>query len=407
MREASATKPSRANADHRRQVRALRPHCFPGTVGECRQGEQGNGRLEHQRAHRAQRLELTALGQRLVEKVDDNADPDQPAQRRREMLGARIGEGQDAPRRPMRRQRRRGQPQNQQHGHQATAEFGQQIVDRRRRLARDQELADQPHRQDGHQHQPYAVDRGGDGAVALAGLDILAAAPATAQHQHPPPQHDGGGRPPGERREILITGAERPQAVLAPHRHGLRDDLHRRRGLGHQPAPHRGREGRDVAMQQRPHRDFATQLGHALQQLVGAGDDDLALLGAAFADRGLLGQPFALGLHRRGLGRLVGAGLHLEGRQQLLGVGKVVARQSGGGRGRGTHVGRLLAQSVDLGRQDIGLVGPVGDTVELARPQVDQLGKRPLRRRHGLGERCPADQQKRQKRQTKQPPHPP
>ena len=87
-----------------------------------------------------------------------------------------------------------------------------------------------------------------------------------------------------------------------------------------------------------------------------------------------------------GDGRLA-ARLQFERRQKLLGVGQVVAGDGGGGAGGGAHVGHLLAQGIDLDRQEAGLLGPRGDAVELARPQVDQLGERPLRRRRGLGER--------------------
>jgi len=50
-------------------------------------------------------------------------------------------------------------------------------VDRRRWPARGQKLGDQPDGQDRHQDQADAVDGGGDRAVALARLDIVAAIP--------------------------------------------------------------------------------------------------------------------------------------------------------------------------------------------------------------------------------------
>ena len=139
-------------------------------------------------------------------------------------------------------------------------------------------------------------------------------------------------------------------------------------------------------MQQRLQHDFTAPLGQALEKLVGTGDHHLALLDPPFADGGLLGQPLALGLHGVRFGRGLGPRLDLERRQQLLGVGEVVAREGGGGHRRGTHVGGLFAQRIDLGRQQAGLVGAPGDPVELARPQVDELGKRPLRRRRRLRE---------------------
>jgi len=141
---------------------------------------------------------------------------------------------------------------------------------------------------------------------------------------------------------------------------------------------------------------LAAQLGHALQQLIGARDHDFALLGAALGDGRLLGQPLALGLHGVGFGRRVGPGFHLEGRQQLLGVGEVAAREGGGGHGRIAHIGGLLAQRVDLGGQQIGLLGACGNTVELARPQVYELAERTLRRRHRLGGCGDADQEQRE-----------
>ena len=72
---------------------------------------------------------------------------------------------------------------------------------------------------------------------------------------------------------------------------------------GPELAPDVARQRRGVAVQQRAQHDLAAQLGQALDELVGAGDHHLALLDAALADRGLLGQPLALGLHRVGLGR--------------------------------------------------------------------------------------------------------
>jgi hypothetical protein len=82
-------------------------------------------------------------------------------------------------------------------------------------------------------------------------------------------------------------------------------------------------------------------------------------------------------------------GLTLERRQQALVSARSLRASCAAAWRRGAHVGRLLAQRIDLGRQDAGLVGRAVDAVELAGPQVDQLRERALRRRHGSAPQRP------------------
>ena len=251
-------------------------------------------------------------------------------------------------------------------------------------MAGQQQLADQPDRQDGHQNEAEPVDGRHDGLVAV-GVDMRAA-PSEAATQPPsdPPQEYRDDGPQAERHQFGTAGAERQEAVVAPGRHGGGESLHRGHELRPDLVPHTGRQGRGIAAQQGLQDQLAAQTGHAFQQLVGAGDHDLALLEAALRDRGLLGQAFAFGLHGIGLGGRIGPGLQFQRRQQLLGVRQIVARQGGGGERRGPHVGCLLAQPVDLDRQQVRLLGAGRDTVELSTPQLDELAKRTLRLRHGL-----------------------
>ena len=169
--------------------------------------------------------------------------------------------------------------------------------------------------------------------------------------------------------------------------------------------PDAGRERRGVATQQRLQHELATHLGQALQQLIGAGDHHLALLDPALGDRGLLGQPFAIGLHGIALGRRVGAGLQFERRQELLGVGEVVAREGGGGHCGRAHVGCLLAQTIDLDRQQVGLRGAGGNAVELTAPELDELAEGALRLRHGLGGSRDACEQQHEQCEASERPH--
>src|SRR6185312_3922793 len=66
----------------------------------------------------------------------------------------------------------------------------------------------------------------------------------------------------------------------------------------------------------------------------------------------------------------------------------------------------LLAQRIDLALDDAGLIDPSRDAVELAGPQVDQLGEGALRRRLGLGQ-CQrrACQHQQQAGETEETPH--
>ena len=375
-------------ADHARPVCAFGRHHVPGAVAERRQGEQGHDGGDHQGAHRGKcRAVARAPRQDDIDELEAEADRHQPADRARQHDGTLRRERQHPPGRPARRQRRGGETDHQQEDDDADDQLRHDRVDRRRRRGRRHQLADQPDGEDRHQHQADAVDGGGDGAVALAGLDLIAAAEASTQEASQPPQGDGHHCPDRQRGEILLARAQCAQALAAPRRQRRRQGLQRRPELRPELAPHVGRQRRDVPVQQGVEHDLAAQLGQALGQLIGARDDHFALLELALADRRQLGQPGAVGLHRVGLHHRLAARLQLERRQKLLGVGQVVAGDGGGGAGRRAHVGHLLAQGVDLDRQQAGLFGPRGDAVELTRPDVDQLGERPLRRRHGLAER--------------------
>ena len=189
-------------------------------------------------------------------------------------------------------------------------------------------------------------------------------------------------RPRGTRSGLAEPSDRKPSRLQVGHGGG--EALHRGHELRPDLVPDAGRQGRGIATQQGLQHQFAAQPGHAFQKLVGTGDHDLALLVAALRDRGLLGQPFALGLHRIGLGGRVGAGLQFEWRQELLGVGQVAAGQRGRGERRRPHVGCLLAQPIDLDRQQVGLLRARGDAVELPPPQFDELAERSLRH-DGLG----------------------
>ena len=247
----------------------------------------------------------------------------------------------------MRRQRRRGQSDYQQHRDQPGDEVRQQGVDRRRRHGRGQHLADQPHRQDRHQYQPDAVDRGGQRAVALPARHV-AAAVAAAQPS---------GRPTTARRSATAQKASgvrswspelRPCSPRAPRRRTPPSACARRRRFGPSFRHTVTRDRRIVPLQQRAAARLAAQLGHALEQLVGAGDDHLALLDAAFADRRLLGQPFTLGLDRLGLGRLVGAGLDLSGASRRLVSARSLRASCAAARAAARTSAGLLAQRIDL-----------------------------------------------------------
>ena len=240
-----------------------------------------------------------------------------------------------------------------------------------------QKLADQPDGEDRHQHQADAVDGRGEGAVALAGLGRIAAPEAAAQEAAQPPQRDGQDRPDAKRREVLVARAAGALRPSRPHAAIAADErLHRRRELRPELAPRRRATAARASRCSRvSSMTWPRSLVRRSVQLVGAGDDHLALLDLALADRRLVGQPGAIGLHRVGFRRRVGARLDLERRQKLLGVGEVVAGDGGGGARGGAHVGCLLAQRVDLGRQQVGLLGPGGDAVELARPQTRSAGR--------------------------------
>ena len=200
--------------------------------------------------------------------------------------------------------------------------------------------------EDRHQHQADAVDGGGNGAVALAGL---------ASHRRARSVGAGTGRPTTA---ATVTTAQTPSGVRSrspepsalkpsrPHT-AIAADRVSTAVLNCGPSWRHtsGDSGRDIAMQQRVEHDLAAQLGQALSQLVGAGDDHLALLDLALADRRQVGQPGAIGLHHVGFRHRVGARLDLERRQKVLGVGQVVAGDRGGGRRRGADVGDLLAQA--------------------------------------------------------------
>ena len=132
----------------------------------------------------------------------------------------------------------------------------------------------------------------------------VAAAEAAAQAAAGPPQGDGEQRPrpPAARDPVRPTRSaaspSRLQVDIAADRACSRGDE-----LRPDLAPDLARQRRGVAAQQGLQHDLAAQLGQALEQLVGAGDHDLALLDPAFADRRLLGQPLAFGLHGIRFGR--------------------------------------------------------------------------------------------------------
>ena len=294
------------------RVRALGRRCMPGAVAERRQGEQRHDGGEHQGADRGERAAVAgAARQGDIDELDAEADRHQAADRPRQLVGALGRERQHPPRRPARRQRRGREADHQQEDDHADDELRHQRVDRRRRRGRGQKLADQPDGEDRHQHQADAVDGGGEGAVALAGLDLMAAPEAAAQEAPQPPQGHGHDRPDGQRGEILVARTQRAQALAAPRRQRRRQGLDRRLELRPELAPHLGRQRRDVPVQQGVEHDLAAQLGQALRQLVGARDDHFALLELALADRRQLGQPGAIGLHRVGFRHRLAARLQL------------------------------------------------------------------------------------------------
>ncbi len=86
-----------------------------------------------------------------------------------------------------------------------------------------QQLADQPDRQDRHQHQAEAVERRSQRAIALAGLGGVAAAEAAAQKTADAPQHDREHRPAGQWHDGGLVDA---QAVMDPGRQGVGQRLH-------------------------------------------------------------------------------------------------------------------------------------------------------------------------------------
>ena len=318
----------------------------------------------------------------------------------RQQARAGVGERQDPPLRSAGRERRGGKTKDQKQDDEPGDEFRHQPVDGRRRQARHQQLADQPHRQDRHQHQAEAIDGGGDGAVVLIEVVGAAASEAATQFAAGPPQDDGDRRPNRQPDEAASVRTQCRESVVAPGRQSRRQCPDRIGEFRTELGPDVARQRRGVATHQRLQHHFAAQFRQPVEQLVGAGDHDLTLLQPSLTDRCLLGQALAFGLHGIRLGGGIGPRLGLERGQKLLGVGKVVAGERGGSGGGGAHIGGLFAQRVDLGRQEACLLCAGGDPVELTRPQVDELGEWPLRRRGRLGERGSAHQQEHEARET-------
>ena len=168
-------------------VAALRFPGMPGFVGQDRQGEQRDRRGQHQGADRRQGAAIAALGERQEGDFQARAADHQSPQARRQMLGAGIGEVEHAASRPGWCQHRRAEADYEQHDDDARDDMGDQDVDRRRRLACQQQPAEEPDGKDRHQDQPEPVDGGGDGAVMCAVQGAAHLAVAKAQGATTPP----------------------------------------------------------------------------------------------------------------------------------------------------------------------------------------------------------------------------
>ena len=186
---------------------------------------------------------------------------------------------------------------------------------------------------------------------SMAAVTVRSRWPGSAAS--PRPKRRRRKRPPAHSSTVRMAQPPRParsrpsncRPRAQPRAGCRRQRLQRGAELRPELAPDVARQGRGVAAQQRAQHDLAAQLGQAFDELVGAGDHHFALLDAAFADRGLLGQPVAVGLHRVRFGHGVAGRLGFERRQKLARVGEVAAGKVGRRRGGRAHVARLLAQA--------------------------------------------------------------